>query len=79
MDINELPIEIVRQYDHLAAARHQSRDSIIERALLDWLDWYYTNEAIAQADRGELIPHSAVVEWVESLDTGHPLPKPTAG
>ncbi len=35
-------------------------------------------DAIAAADRGELIPDEKIDAWIESLDTDNELPVPTA-
>jgi predicted transcriptional regulator len=39
-------------------------------------------EGIAEADRGELVPHEKVGEWIKSLRTAKPMrppkPKPSA-
>lgn len=34
-------------------------------------------EASAAANRGELIPHGAIVRWSKSLETTRPLARPT--
>jgi predicted transcriptional regulator len=69
--------------ERLARETGRSRSFLAAEAINEYLDvneWQVAgiNEAIAAADRGELIPHERVKSWIDSLGAGNPLPKPTA-
>ena len=65
-------------------AKHHDRTPsyIAEQAIKDRIAFEQAQvraieEGLAQAERGELIPHAEVKAWVDSWGTDSPLPKPT--
>lgn len=67
--------------DQLAAALRRDRSFLINEAIeqyLALLDWQEAQirAGIEEADRGELVEHEEVAEWMRSLGTENPLPRP---
>lgn len=67
--------------DRLAAALRRDRSFLINEAIeqyLALLDWQEAQirAGIEEADRGALVPHEEVAEWMRSLGTDNPLPRP---
>ena len=68
--------------ERVAKSQRRSKAYVAVAAIEDYLAIQEAQirgieEAIASADRGELIAHDRVREWVESWGTDKPLPKPT--
>ena len=67
--------------DSLAKSTGRSRSFLAAEAISAYLEnneWQIEGikKAIAQADRGETIPHENVKKWIMSLGTKNELPKP---
>ena len=63
--------DIADQLDAVAARLDRPRAWVIKRALENYLQKQeemaaFIQEGIDSADRGELIPHEQVVEWMEA-------------
>lgn len=76
-----VPLPLAEKVDQLAARLERSRGWIVKQALSAWIDQEeerrrMTLEALADVDAGRVIDHQAVQAWVDSLDTGKPLPVP---
>ena len=77
-----IPEELAEKVDRYARSMERSRAWIVKQALSRWVDLeeeklQLTLEALAAADRGELIDDADVKEWIDSLDSDEPLPLPT--
>ena len=77
-----IPEELAEKVDRYARSMERSRAWIVKQALSRWVDLeeeklQLTLEALAAADRGELIEDANVKEWIDSLDSDEPLPLPT--
>ena len=62
----EIDASLLERLDSLCTSWQRSRSEVIEEALVGYLDWNDTQMAhiragIAEADRGETVPHSEVV------------------
>ena len=67
--------------DRLASQLRRDRSFLINEAIeqyLAQLDWQEAQirAGIEEADRGETVPHEEVAEWMRSLGTDRPLPRP---
>ena len=67
----------------IAALQDRSTSYVTEKALERYLDVEEAqiqgiHEAIAQADRGEVVPDNDMREWIESIGTADELPKPAS-
>jgi RHH-type transcriptional regulator, rel operon repressor / antitoxin RelB len=74
--------EMKDRLERIAKSQRRSKAFVAVNAIEDYLAVQEAQirgieEAIASADRGELISHERVREWAESLGTDKPLPKPT--
>ncbi len=79
----DIPVAMAGKLQTMAAAREQSPDRIVEKALAAWINeqelrYRLTLEAIAHADAGLVVDHADVVVWLESLGTDNPLPRPVS-
>ncbi len=77
-----VPLELAAKVDAIAERRDRSRGWIMKQALSAWVDqeeqrYRLTLEALADVDAGRTVDHDDVETWVDSLDSGHPLPIPT--
>lgn len=73
-----VPIALAKKVDKMAERLRRSRDSIVNEALLAWLDQeqareQLTREAIEDARAGNLVDHEAVQAWVDSLGSNNSL------
>lgn len=73
--------ELADRVDALAMGMERPSREIVEEALADWLDVYdvrhqRTLEGLADVDAGNVVDHERVVEWMMSLGTDNPLPRP---
>jgi len=62
----EIDATLLERLDTLCRSWQRSRSEVIEEALVGYLDWNDTQMAhiragIAEADRGEVVPHAEVV------------------
>ncbi len=69
--------------DQLAQMQRRSKSFVVGEAIAEYVAMQEAQirgieEAIAAADRGEVIPHEKIRSWVDSLHTDKPLAKPTA-
>ena len=77
-----LPAQLVARLEAFAALTVESTSSLVEEALIPFLDyeeWKYAAvaEAVKDADAGgPFIEHERVVAWVESWGTENELPPP---
>lgn len=76
-----VPLPLAEKIDQLAARLERSRGWIVKQALAAWVEQEeqrsrLTREALVDVDTGLVFDHSAVMAWVDSLDTEHPLPVP---
>lgn len=76
-----VPIPLAEQVDLIAARLERSRGWIIKQALSAWVGQEeerrrLTLEAMADVDAGNVVNHSDVKAWANSLDTESPLPVP---
>ncbi|MFY8107005.1 MAG: CopG family ribbon-helix-helix protein [Elstera sp.] len=79
----DIPVALADKLQTMAADRDQSPDAIVRQALAAWIDeeelrYRLTLEAIAQVDAGQVVAHSEVVAWIDSLGTDSPLPRPVS-
>jgi predicted transcriptional regulator len=77
-----VPMELAAKVDAIAARRDRSRGWIMKQALSMWVEqeeqrYRLTLEALADVDAGRTVDHDDVETWVDSLDSGQPLPMPT--
>jgi len=78
-----LPVHLVARLEAFAALMGGSASSLVEEALvafLDYEEWKYadTARAVKEADAGgPFIEHDRVEAWVKSWGTDHGLPRPT--
>jgi predicted transcriptional regulator len=77
-----VPMELAAKVDAIAARRDRSRGWIMKQALSMWVEqeeqrYRMTLEALADVDAGRTVDHDDVETWVDSLDSGQPLPMPT--
>ncbi|TMJ05447.1 MAG: ribbon-helix-helix protein, CopG family [Alphaproteobacteria bacterium] len=73
---------IKKRLEKLAKSTGRSRSFLAAEAINEYLgvnEWQVTGikQAIESADRGELIAHDRVKEWVNSWGSKDELPKPT--
>ena len=73
--------DLVEALDRLAEATGRSRDEVAEAAVRSLLDYEAWKEAkiqrsIDEADRGDGVPHDAVIEWLRSWGSDEELPPP---
>jgi predicted transcriptional regulator len=64
--------EIVHKLDTLAGSLDRSRNYLVNQAIKEYLEihaWQVEkiNQAIAAADRGELVPHDVIMREMEDL------------
>jgi predicted transcriptional regulator len=76
-----VPLPLAEKIDQIAGRLERSRGWIVKQALLAWVEQEekrreMTVEAFADVDSGQVIDHSAVKAWADSLDTDQPLPLP---
>jgi len=76
-----VPSELADKLDQLAKQMDRPRGWIVKQALAAWIEDEeerdrLTREAMAQVRAGRAIEHSRVKEWVASLGTPDPLPRP---
>ena len=76
-----VPLALAERIDYMAERLDRSRGWIVKQALAAWLDQEQererlTREAMADAESGNLVDHEAVQAWVDSFDSGNPLPVP---
>jgi predicted transcriptional regulator len=79
-----LPLDLAAKVDVIATRRDRSRGWILKQALSLWVEQEerrhrLTLEALADVDAGKTLDQDEVEKWVESLDTGKPLPIPSCG
>jgi predicted transcriptional regulator len=77
-----VPLELAAKVDAIAERRDRSRGWIMKQALSAWVDqeeqrYRLTLEALADVDAARTVDHDDVEKWVDSLDSGQPLPLPT--
>lgn len=78
----QLPDEIRRGLEQLSEQTGRPLSELVSDALAEFLAYVQaenaaTEAALAEIDAGTpLIPHDAVVVWIESLGTDHELPPP---
>ena len=78
-----LPKQLVARLEAFAALTGGSASSVIEEALIPFLDYEEskyaaTVKAVTQADAGgPFIEHERVEAWVKSWGGDHELPRPT--
>jgi predicted transcriptional regulator len=76
-----VPIPLADKVDQIAARMERSRGWIVKQALSAWVDQEeerrrMTLEGMADIKAGQVIEHSSVLAWAESLGTDKPLPVP---
>jgi predicted transcriptional regulator len=76
-----LPLPLAEKVDEIAGRLDRSRGWIVKQALSAWIDQEeerdrLTLEAIADVDKGLVVDHQAVQDWVDSLGTDNPLQRP---
>lgn len=76
-----IPVELAEKIDLAASRLDRSRNWVIRQALAGWIEQEeahhrLTLEALADVDAGQLIEHSAVQAWADSLNTAQPLEIP---
>ena len=77
----EVPVAVEERLEEAARASSRSKRSLIQAALIAFLDLYdWQIEAIragiADADAGRVVDHEAVAAWLESWGTENELPAP---
>ena len=70
-----------RRLDALAHASKRSKSFLAAEAIgayVDSQEWQLAaiQEGVAAADRGELVSHEAIAEWVDSWDSDEERPPP---
>lgn len=78
-----VPLNLAEKVDAMAARLDRSRGWIMKQALAVWVDQEeerhrMTLEALADVDAGDVIDHSRIQAWADSLTTDTPLPPPVA-
>ncbi|MFI4934201.1 MAG: CopG family ribbon-helix-helix protein [Caulobacterales bacterium] len=76
-----IPLELAEKVDAFAHRLERPRGWIVKQALRAWIEEEelrdrLTREGLAAVDAGEVVDHEVVQEWVDSLGTDHPKPKP---
>jgi predicted transcriptional regulator len=76
-----LPVDLVEGLDHYAERLERSRGWVVEKALREWIrrEEYrdrLTREALDEVDRGEWVENERVEEWLDSLGSPDPKPRP---
>lgn len=76
-----IPSALAAQLDAISRSHERPRDWAIHEAIAYWVCLQEqlhqeTLDALAEADRGEVVDHVDVVKWVNSLNTDTPLPMP---
>ena len=76
-----VPVPLADKLDDLAQRLERSKAWIMKQALTAWVDQEeerrrLTLEAMADVDSGDVIDHSSVQAWAESLTTDSQLPPP---
>jgi len=74
---------VKKRLESIAKSQRRSKAFVAVDAIEDYLAVQEAQirgieEAIAAADRGELIPHERVREWIDSWGTKNELPVPKA-
>ncbi len=77
----EVPVAVEQRLDELARSSSRTKRSLIQAALIAFLDLYeWQTEAIragvADADAGRVVDHEEVAAWLESWGTERELPAP---
>ncbi|MCP3956251.1 MAG: CopG family transcriptional regulator [bacterium] len=77
----EVPVAVEERLEEAAQASSRSKRSLIQAALIAFLDLYdWQTEAIeagiADADAGRVVDHHAVAAWLESWGSEKELPPP---
>ncbi len=77
----EVPVAVEERLEKVAQASSQSKRSVIQAALIAFLDLYdWQIEAIragiADADAGRVVDHEPVAAWLESWGTENELSAP---
>lgn len=77
----ELPKETDDRLATLAKSTGRSKSELVGDAIEAFVQveaWQIQGieDALRQADAGEIVPHDEVVAWVESWDTDRELPRP---
>ncbi|MHA1528404.1 MAG: CopG family ribbon-helix-helix protein [Alphaproteobacteria bacterium] len=62
----EIDANVLERFDALCRSWERSQSEVIEEAVVGYLDWNdrqmaHIRAGIAEADRGELVPHAEVV------------------
>ncbi|MDX2104171.1 MAG: ribbon-helix-helix protein, CopG family [Alphaproteobacteria bacterium] len=76
-----VPLALADKVDQIAVRLDRSRGWVMKQALSAWIAQEeerdrLTQEALADVDAGQVVPHQAVQAWADSLDTDQPLPVP---
>ncbi len=76
--------DLKRRLDTLANATKRSKSTLAAEAIAAYLDlnaWQVDaiNQGLAAADRGELIAHQDIEDWVESWNDDNETPPPDVG
>ncbi|WP_151671668.1 CopG family ribbon-helix-helix protein [Nitrincola schmidtii] len=76
-----LPVALAEKVDEVASKLDRSKGWIVKQALTDWLAQeelrdQLTYEALSDVDQGLTFEHQEINDWIESLDTEHPLSQP---
>jgi len=76
-----VPVPLANKIDDLAQRLERSKAWIIKQALTAWVNQEeerrrLTLEAMADVDNDNIIDHSSVQAWAESLTTDNPLTPP---
>ena len=71
-----VPLPLAEKLDQIAIRLERSRGWIVKQALSAWIDQEeehrrLTLEALADVDAHQVIGHSAVCAWADSLSTDH--------
>jgi predicted transcriptional regulator len=77
-----VPLELAAKMDAIAERRDRSRGWIMKQALSAWVDqeeqrYRLTLDGLTDVDAGRTVDHDDVETWVNSLESGQPLPIPT--
>jgi predicted transcriptional regulator len=76
-----IPIDLAEKVDALADRLERPRGWIVKQALRAWVEEEeernrLMQEGLAAIDAGDVVDHSVVQAWIDSLGTERPLPKP---
>jgi predicted transcriptional regulator len=76
-----VPLPLAAKVDELASRLDRSRGWVVKQALAAWVEeeerrYRLTCEALAAMERGEGVASEQVEDWLDSLGTAAPLPKP---